>query len=143
LDTRIEQTWDAAKRRAEKKGVPFDVTVDYLKSLFTGYCALSRIPFVLDQKIRGSKRGAAHPFTASIDRIDPKLGYVEGNVRWVLWILNRCKVEYTHEIMYQATLAMLLNSFEYVANQGYTIEPIDTYAIEIDRPLYNKIKSLQ
>jgi hypothetical protein len=34
----------------------------------------------------------------SPDRIDPKLGYVPDNVRWVLWAVNRAKGEMPEEL---------------------------------------------
>ena len=35
--------------------------------------------------------------TASLDRIDSSLGYVEGNVQWVHKMVNMCKQQYSQE----------------------------------------------
>ena len=35
--------------------------------------------------------------TASLDRIDSSIGYVEGNVQWVHKMVNMCKQQYTQE----------------------------------------------
>lgn len=35
--------------------------------------------------------------TASLDRIDSSLGYIEGNVQWVHKMVNMCKQQYTQE----------------------------------------------
>ena len=34
---------------------------------------------------------------ASLDRIDSTVGYIEGNVHWVLWDINRMKWNIPHE----------------------------------------------
>lgn len=35
--------------------------------------------------------------TFSLDRIDSKIGYIEGNVQWVHKMVNMCKQHYTQE----------------------------------------------
>ena len=87
--------WNAARAcrgRAHKEGVPFDeafiaATADQIKRQ-EFRCAATGIPFDLDEIGEGA--GASH-FAPSPDRIVPSLGYVPGNVRWVLWMVNRAK----------------------------------------------------
>jgi hypothetical protein len=52
------------------------------------------VPFDLD--CVGDGAGASH-FAPSPDRIVPAGGYVPGNVRWVLWMVNRAKSRMTEE----------------------------------------------
>ncbi|GMG81932.1 hypothetical protein LNKW23_11450 [Paralimibaculum aggregatum] len=48
------------------------------------------IRFEVDHRTEGA--GGTHPAPGP-DRIDPEVGYVEGNVRWLLWAVNRAKCE--------------------------------------------------
>ena len=38
------------------------------------------------------------PDTISLDKIDPKKGYIEGNVQWLCWAVNRAKGDLTTEV---------------------------------------------
>jgi len=70
-----------AKHRAIKKGVPFDLTLDWvLGKWMIGECEITGTPFVFN-----SKRS---PYQPSIDRKDPALGYTQDNCRMILWALN-------------------------------------------------------
>lgn len=72
-----------AKRRADAKGLPFDLDahVDELqRRIDGGMCELSGFPLDLTMK-----RGFASP---SLDRIRPELGYVYANVRVVCHLIN-------------------------------------------------------
>lgn len=72
---------------ARAKGVPFTVTKEYLRGLYTqqgGRCAVSGVAFTLAI----SKDFTRSPWRPSIDKIVPKLGYVPGNVRFVLCAVN-------------------------------------------------------
>jgi hypothetical protein len=79
----------SAALRAQKAQLPFNITFDEIYPLvLAGACQRTGIEF--------SNRSASiskcpRPFAPSIDRIDPRLGYVKGNVQVVLWMYNRCK----------------------------------------------------
>lgn len=77
-----------AKGRANKRNqiIP-NLTKDYLYTLYksqNGLCALSGHAMSL---IVGDLT------CLSLDKIDPDLGYVEGNVQWLMWCTNRAKGE--------------------------------------------------
>jgi hypothetical protein len=75
-----------ARHRAEKKGIPFSLTREWaMERLEGGKCELTGIPFVFDTPW--------HPFTPSIDRIDPRRpeGYAKGHARMILWLVNAAK----------------------------------------------------
>lgn len=72
-----------AKRRAVEKGVPYNLdahVAHYQNVIDAGSCQETGLAFDML-----SRRG---PFVPSLDRINPQLGYVHGNVRIILWGLN-------------------------------------------------------
>ena len=73
-----------AKSRAVAKGLSFDLTSEYLAELYSGRCALTGMPILLKKK--SDKEKLLH--YASIDRIDNKFGYLQGNVQFVAMGIN-------------------------------------------------------
>lgn len=76
-----------AKSRAKKYGKNFNITSEYAYNLLIKQdkkCALTQYPLSLEKN---------HPFNLSLDCIDPAKGYVEGNIQWLLWCVNRAKGE--------------------------------------------------
>lgn len=75
-----------AKGRASKfNQVTPDLDEDYLYELINAQdreCAATGCAFVIEKK---------HPLCPSLDKIDPELGYVKGNVQWLSWAANRAK----------------------------------------------------
>lgn len=77
-----------ARKRAEKLGIPFDVPKGTTLSLYDqsgGVCAVSGLPFKV------TTTGVCTPFSPSLDRVKPELGYVVGNIRLVLHGVNSLK----------------------------------------------------
>lgn len=77
---------------ARKRKLEYEVGATYLWELFLSQdkkCALSGIPITLDKNYR--KRDGQ---TASLDRINSSVGYIEGNVQWVHKDINRIKLDY-------------------------------------------------
>jgi hypothetical protein len=81
LTKRRRSTWKGRatihKNVAKAAGVPFDLTPEYLKSLWTGVCPVFQIPIFIGA---GSR---TDPATASLDRFIPEMGYVKGNVQYI------------------------------------------------------------
>lgn len=77
------------RRRAEKKGIPFDLSQEWIASkLALVACDATSIPF----------SGNPHdPFSKSFDRKDSSKGYTMDNCWAVCWIYNRCKLDGAHE----------------------------------------------
>jgi hypothetical protein len=75
-----------ARRRAEKKGREFSLTVDYMMEIYppSGLCWMTHEPMVW-----GLEGGYAS--SPSIDRLDHNLGYVPGNVSWMSLRGNQLK----------------------------------------------------
>lgn len=86
LMSAIRQRLSDAKGRCRKfKKDPPDLTDSYLYELFKaqqGTCALTGALLNLNSR---------HPLCLSLDQIDPAKGYVEGNVQWLAWAVNRAK----------------------------------------------------
>lgn len=72
-----------------KKGIPFDLDEDYLKSIWTGICPISGETLELSNTLAGRNR------TAQLDRIDPSKGYTYGNVAYISGRMNRIKYNAT------------------------------------------------
>lgn len=72
-----------AKRRADQKGLAFDLTAAWALARWTGRCEETGISFHT-----GADR---HPFSPSIDRRDNKKGYTQENSRFVVWGFNAAK----------------------------------------------------
>ena len=70
-----------AKKRAKKFNIDFNLTEEYVESIYPkdGKCP------ALEIKLK-RKDGANAP---SLDRIIPSLGYVEGNIQWVSKLANQ------------------------------------------------------
>ncbi len=83
-----------AKRRAEKKKVTYEISdVERQRVeevIASGLCEMSRLPFMF-------LTGTRNPYSPSIDRIKPELGYVDGNIRVILWALNMAMGEWGFE----------------------------------------------
>ena len=79
------------KVNAELRGIEWDVDFDFLADLLINQdfkCALSG--WSIDaMNVQNN--------TASLDRIDSKVGYIDGNVQWVHKMINMCKQQYSQE----------------------------------------------
>lgn len=66
------------RMRAKQNGLLFDLDEQYLIDIWTGVCAIFGTPLQLPYSTERQV-----PDKATIDKIDPALGYVRGNVQWV------------------------------------------------------------
>ena len=95
---RIRKLIAAAKFRANKQGVNFDIDLDYMMELYTGKCQVTGRVFDFNSY---NKPGQVNPNAPSIDRIIPALGYTKGNVRLITYHLNVAISEYGLEMFKQ------------------------------------------
>lgn len=77
------------KSECKRKGLKFDLTPEYLESIWTGVCPIFNIPISVNHKGKGSH------FSAHLDRLFPEKGYVKGNVTWISGRANRIKYDAT------------------------------------------------
>ena len=85
----------SARRRAKIKGIPFNLTIEYLLDIVTDRCPVFNTEF----KFRGNK--VARDESPSLDRIDPTKGYVEGNVVVISSKANNIKSAYKSTDIYK------------------------------------------
>lgn len=84
------------RNRFIEKDKPYNVDLLYLKGLWEtqkGICILTGVDLILENKISNPN------FTASLDRIDSDVGYIEGNLRWISVTSNYAKNKYSDTIM--------------------------------------------
>lgn len=79
----------AARRRAKRKAVPFDIDTDYLLSIFP---ADRKCPALGIEMVWGGTERMSSP---SLDRLEPSKGYVRGNVQWLSHRANTIKTNAT------------------------------------------------
>lgn len=82
---RVKKSW------CKSRDVKFDLSEDYLRALWTGFCPIFGVPIIVggEAGVRGSHN------SAHLDRLDPEGGYVEGNVAWISGRANRIKYDAT------------------------------------------------
>ena len=91
----------SAKMRAVEKNLSFNLTEDWAKARWTGCCEITGIPF------RVNAVSGPLPFSASVDRKEAAIGYVQNNCRFVLWGCNAIKGVGTDEDMYEIARAIV------------------------------------
>lgn len=78
---RAKYMWLAVRSEAKRKGVKFDLTVEWFDSrINAGTCEMSGLPFHFDKP--------GHPNTPSVDRRAAGGHYVQANCRMILRSLN-------------------------------------------------------
>jgi len=89
LFNHIKTLYQYAKYRAKIQQIPFTIPPKYLHQLFEiqeGKCALTGVP--LERKAYDKGINITN---ISVDKIDPSLGYVEGNIQLVCYWVNVAK----------------------------------------------------
>ena len=81
---RVRAAFGAARSRAKKRGIAFDLTLSDLGA--PTCCAVTGIEFDMSRSFR-----QGNIFVPSLDRIDPTKGYTKGNVRFVCHGYNLAK----------------------------------------------------
>lgn len=79
----------AKKSECKQKGFEFDLDIEYLTNIWTSFCPIFGTPMKLGVGGRGDKN------TSHLDRINPNLGYIKGNVAWISGRANRIKYNAT------------------------------------------------
>ena len=90
-----------ARSRSKLKNYQTDLTTEYLKEVWdkqNGICPYSNIKMELQRTTQdGDIRKT--PIKASLDRIDPNIGYIQGNVEFVCYSVNVMKNDFTKQQM--------------------------------------------
>lgn len=86
--------WTYYRKGALSRGFEFNITIEYAWELFLKQerkCALSGQNIGFNIKTGSLSRYGYQKNTASLDRIDSKKGYIEGNVQWLHKDINKLK----------------------------------------------------
>jgi hypothetical protein len=101
---KARQLWNAAKNRAKKLGLDFDLTKEFIyKKLDIGICEYTGLK--IDMRINLSGRLALSP---SMERKIPSLGYTQKNVVLACWAINAFKSSHTIQEIIPIAKAFLL-----------------------------------
>lgn len=94
----------SSKKRAKDQNLEFNITPDYIESIWPSN---NKCP-VFDTEFNKARLGESRDTSASIDRIIPSRGYVEGNIIIVSLLANRMKNN--------GSLAQLKRLYEYYSS---------------------------
>lgn len=86
----------SAKMHSKQRGKECSITLEQLKNIWdkqNGICPITG--WNLTNPSSTSWKGSLTPATASLDRIDNTLGYVDGNVRFIAVMANFCRNKFT------------------------------------------------
>jgi hypothetical protein len=92
LDLWASNAISCIRARARKKGIPFNLTVQDILDIIPKDRKCSALGV---QIIWGGRNGKMHSYSPSIDRINPRLGYVPGNVAMISKKANTMKQDIT------------------------------------------------
>lgn len=113
-ETPFKGNINKAYKRAKDAGVPFEINTAWARKTYTGFCSLTGIEF---KSTRYTKSG--HPLGPSIDRINPELGYIPENCRWVLWCINALKGIGDDLMILQVAEVLVKNRDKILKNVSY------------------------
>ncbi len=88
----FKESKNLAHKRAKKKSMDFDITIQDLYSLFPKdfKCPILGIE-LKGCGAEGSKQESFRDDSATLDRVDNNLGYIKGNVMYISGLANRMK----------------------------------------------------
>lgn len=86
---------------ARGEGLPFELTDEWAKARWTGCCEITGLAFLKNPNGRGP-----WPFSCTIDKIAPTLGYTQDNSRFILSGCNALKGVGSDEDMYKIASAI-------------------------------------
>lgn len=95
----VKEVIKAAKSRALKKWLPFDLTEAWYEEQFSKGCAATGLPM--------EKPGTRGPWAAHIDRINPPSGYVMANCRLVCATFNLARKNWSDEDVLRMAQALV------------------------------------
>ena len=89
---RARTLWNSAYARSKKKGLDFDLTIEWIESrLQEGICSVTGLPFEIKEYSQKGNLEKLSPYAPSLDRIDSDKGYTMDNVQVVLNNYNKFK----------------------------------------------------
>jgi hypothetical protein len=98
-DAQIEIMYKNALVRARLEKLPFDIDIEYLKSIKTDRCPIFDMELAWGKIGEGHKNMAAN--SPSLDKIKPEYGYIKGNVCIISNLANMIKQDVGYEELYK------------------------------------------
>lgn len=99
---RAAQLQSNARRRAEGKGVPFDLDrLDLIERIAAGRCEVTGTPFDM------TTNGGLNPWSPSLDRKDNSKGYTPDNVQVVVSAYNIAKGPWGDDVLLRLARAIV------------------------------------
>lgn len=98
---KVIKTLNNIKTRAKRKGLAFDLDLDYLTDLMTENCPVFGFPLAWDVLHKNNSCGHATFDSPTVDRIDSTKGYIKGNVVWISHKANSIKNSATYEELFK------------------------------------------
>ena len=89
--------WSTIRYAANMRNLEFNIDVKFAYELYikqNKLCAISGVPIILDK--RSGEKGSFN--TASLDRIDSSVGYIESNIQWLHKTVNIMKNNMSDEV---------------------------------------------
>jgi hypothetical protein len=99
-------------KKARNRRHNTDLDLIYLSQLWDtqgGFCALSGLPMHLPRNSLAWEKDTRNPWKPSLDRTDSSIGYVRGNVRYVVMMANLAKHQFTDEELLKLCRAIVNN----------------------------------
>jgi hypothetical protein len=97
-DAHIEIMYNSALQRARRDKIPFDIDIEYLKSIKTDRCPIFDMELTWGEFGDDYKRSANSP---SLDKIKPEYGYIKGNVCIISDLANKIKQDVGYKELYK------------------------------------------
>jgi hypothetical protein len=100
-----------ARSRSKAKGEKSDIDIKYLKEVWekqNGVCPYTGIKMEISRTSQDEDIKKT-PIKASLDRIDPNIGYLKGNVEFVCYCVNVMKNDFTKDQMLNFIKQIKLN----------------------------------
>jgi hypothetical protein len=121
VKARNEKPWKRlivlARHRCKKSGMEFNITEEYIESIWTDRCPVFGVPYC--NSLREDPDYNMH-WLPTIDRIDSSKGYVIGNVMIMSFRANSLKKDATVD-----ELQKLVNFLESVGNDSGSCSSLD------------------
>ncbi len=105
----IEGMWRAARSRAKKKGLEFNIEVSDI--VIPEICPILEVPFVYGTK-------GNYSYTPSLDRIDNSKGYVKGNIMVISQKANSMKNNASWDEIHKFVKNIIRYSPNYTENES-------------------------
>ncbi len=91
---------------ARESKIANTLTKEWARTNYTGVCVLTGLSFVVGNGDVVRRQGG-HPYSPSIDKIDPAKGYTPDNCRFILWVVNKFKDTMSDDEMFVVAGALV------------------------------------